>query len=694
MQSRAELYGGGSGQEQALSQETSAAARDPTNRKKRGYGKSTHCASFWDRQTVTEVEEPVVMADGQDFKPGTATVCVQARPPPDTTGSRPSPRTGSARTGWEAPDGASSRTARPEGSLRSLFARSKRTLGHRHRAFTKTPSVVPLTTRPRPARPDADPPAPTSTGGLPAASPSGRTPAQTVRGASVSRPGLHFCLRPRCDTSDRPVRRSTQGRSPARGARRAGPTGQRGCRQGRRQPVAGTGESEALGPLPSVESVGREAQLHGARGAVGLHRRVSAGSPAPYGGRQHRTAWAAPGLRRWLPRRRLLSHGEMAPGRKPRHFRLRRLPRSHVKRAPGRKSRHFRLRRRSFRPLYLAAVVAPVESQAPPIPRRPPDFFFSLRKVSFPKKTLEFTPDGQKFQSLTIQENWLNCGSSTTLWALPGPAAEASGPGAGWSLGRARAREGGGGPAPAARSGRGVSPPRKPADSRAGGSLPRLRSGTRVPFRRAARPGCGGGAGGGARNPDSPRVRARACALPSAVSPCATVDRPLKTRASRRLARAGRLRGHARSPGPRKGFGEFPGEFRRFLGERSFRTEDLAGSVRDAARTLPRGELPARWRAGLTRGLRVLVRVPRGQPAPQRTGGGERRVRGMPWPAGDKRRSPREDRLGTARSVLERAGRLTSGSRSRSPAARCRGSRRRRVCANQDLSGPRPSPYR
>ncbi|XP_044090666.1 translation initiation factor IF-2-like [Neovison vison] len=81
-------------------------------------------------------------------------------------------------------------------------------------------------------------------------------------------------------------------------------------------------------------------------------------------------------LRR-LPR----SHGERAPGRKSPHFRLRRrLPRSHGERAPGRKSPHFRLRRRSYRPL--------------------------------------------------------------------------SGPGAGWSLGTARARESGGGPASPVRSGR------------------------------------------------------------------------------------------------------------------------------------------------------------------------------------------------------------------------------------------------
>lgn len=52
-------------------------------------------------------------------------------------------------------------------------------------------------------------------------------------------------------------------------------------------------KAEALCSLPSVESVGREAQPQRARGAVRLHRQVSAGSPTPHGGRRHRTAAAS-----------------------------------------------------------------------------------------------------------------------------------------------------------------------------------------------------------------------------------------------------------------------------------------------------------------------------------------------------------------------------------------------------------------
>lgn len=41
---------------------TNGAARSTTNWRKRGYGKNTSCASVWNHQNETEVEEPPVTA--------------------------------------------------------------------------------------------------------------------------------------------------------------------------------------------------------------------------------------------------------------------------------------------------------------------------------------------------------------------------------------------------------------------------------------------------------------------------------------------------------------------------------------------------------------------------------------------------------------------------------------------------------
>lgn len=62
--------------------------------------------------------------------------------------------------------------------------------------------------------------------------------------------------------------------------------------------------------LPSIESVGRKAQLRRTRGAMRIHGQVSAGDRVRCYRRQHRAAQL------------LLSHGEMAADRKSGHFRL------------------------------------------------------------------------------------------------------------------------------------------------------------------------------------------------------------------------------------------------------------------------------------------------------------------------------------------------------------------------------------
>ena len=116
-------------------------------------------------------------------------------------------------------------------------------------------------------------------------------------------------------------------------------------------------ERSALWSLPSVESVGRKAHLQRAGGAVGLHRQVSAGSPAPRGRRQHRAAPAAAAVSR-----RDGAQPDVPP-----------LPASRGA--------------SSGRSISRRSLVAPVGSRAPPIPRRRDRFFVDfLIKVSFLRK--------------------------------------------------------------------------------------------------------------------------------------------------------------------------------------------------------------------------------------------------------------------------------------------------------------------
>lgn len=99
-------------------------------------------------------------------------------------------------------------------------------------------------------------------------------------------------------------------------------------------------ERSALWSLPSVECVGRKAQLQRACRAVGLHLQVSVRSPAPRRGRQH---LAAPGAA--AVSRRDGAQPEVPP-----------LPASRGA--------------RSGRSILRRSLVAPVGSRAPPITRR------------------------------------------------------------------------------------------------------------------------------------------------------------------------------------------------------------------------------------------------------------------------------------------------------------------------------------
>lgn len=106
---------------------------------------------------------------------------------------------------------------------------------------------------------------------------------------------------------------TARSRRPAGGERLTRAThGEGGCGATPRARAGTRGAGRgALWASPSVEGVGRKAQLHRTRGAVRLHRRVSARAGVRGQGGQHRAA-PAPAV----------SRRDGGPDRKSRHFRL------------------------------------------------------------------------------------------------------------------------------------------------------------------------------------------------------------------------------------------------------------------------------------------------------------------------------------------------------------------------------------